>query len=46
MEFSGLEDLGDDYVYEGWLMDSAGTVTSAGLSCRFRRHAFANVFPH
>ena len=30
MSFSGLEDLGSDYVYEGWLMDGDGNVTTAG----------------
>lgn len=30
MDYTGLEPLGDDYVYEGWLADSAGMVTSSG----------------
>jgi hypothetical protein len=42
MRFSGLEDLGPDYVYEGWIMNAAGDVVTGG---RFSIDAEGNPVP-
>ena len=42
MRFSGLEDLGPDFVYEGWIMNSAGDVVTGG---RFRIDDLGNPVP-